>query len=243
MAIRLFSSCTVSSNIFTNRVVQTSSSLQTIKQLSSDVADENVDEDAERLEKLRDISGLTERQKRRLRGQMPDIDVNNAYQNSIRYHRRLYAKLGSQSGVDPRLSWTGRKKALELADMLREWEPPLQDRLDRMEAQRKETAEQQLMRKQKVAGNMAKMDQWIREYRQRQTAKESEAMKKEEKKRRILEEAREYFGYYIDPRDAKFKEMLEEKQQQEKALAKKQKKEKRVEKLAARLQYMAQQEK
>ena len=34
--------------------------------------------------------------------------------------------------------------------------------------------------------------------------------------------------------------MLEEKEKQEKALAKKQKKEKRLEKLAARLQYMAQ---
>ena len=51
---------------------------------------------------------------------------------------------------------------------------------------------------------MAKMDQWIADYRQRQVQKDVEAQKKEEKKRKLLEEAREYFGYYVDPRDAKF---------------------------------------
>ena len=51
---------------------------------------------------------------------------------------------------------------------------------------------------------MAKMDQWIAEYRQRQEKKEEEVRKKEEKKRLLLEEAREYFGYYVDPRDSKF---------------------------------------
>ncbi|XP_076462640.1 large ribosomal subunit protein mL64-like [Babylonia areolata] len=243
MALCRLANMTLSPNVFIGRIIQPSSVVQTARQLSTDVFDENVDEESQRLEELRDISGLTERQKRRLRGQMPDIDVNNEYQNSVRYHRKLYAKLGSKSGVDPRLSWTGRKKALELAALLREWEPPLQDRLDKLEAQKQEAASKQLKREQKVAENMAKMDQWITEYRQRQSQKDAEALKKEEKKRKILEEAREYFGYYVDPRDSKFKEMMEEKEKQEKELAKKQKKEKRLEKLAARLQHMAQEEK
>ena len=51
---------------------------------------------------------------------------------------------------------------------------------------------------------MAKMDEWITNYRQRLVQKDAEAQKKEEKKRKLLEEAREYFGYYVDPRDAKF---------------------------------------
>nr|KAG5696352.1 hypothetical protein BaRGS_028347 [Batillaria attramentaria]KAG5702205.1 hypothetical protein BaRGS_033917 [Batillaria attramentaria] len=87
---------------------------------------------------------------------------------------------------------------------------------------------------------MAKMDQWIAEYRQKLAKKGDEAKAKEEKKRKLLEEAREFFGYYVDLRDAKFQEMMEEKERKEKELAKKRKKEKRLERLQAKLQHMAQ---
>ncbi|KAK7099789.1 large ribosomal subunit protein mL64-like [Littorina saxatilis] len=194
-------------------------------------------EEEERIEKLRNISGLTVRQNRKLHGQ--PLEIANDDHKTVRYHRKLYGKLGSASGVDPRLSWTGRKKALELAQLYREWEPSLEERMSKLKMQKEEEGKKIEEREKRIGQNMSKMDQWIEEYKKRLTQKEAEAQKKEDKKRKILEEAREYFGYYVDPRDAKFQEMLEEKERQDKLVAKKQKKEKRMEKLAARLQHMA----
>lgn len=59
-------------------------------------------------------------------------------------------------------------------------------------------------REKRIEQNMAKMNQWIQEYRNRVAKKEAEVQAREKKKRLMLEEAREYFGYAVDPRDAKF---------------------------------------
>jgi len=196
-------------------------------------------EEEERIESLRNISGLTERQRQRLHGLPRTGEMTDEYQNSVKFQRKLYGKMGAASGVDPRLSWVPKKKALELAKLFREREPPLEERLAKLKMDKDHQTKRVADRQKKIAENMAKMDQWIEEYKVRLAKKDAEVQKKEERKRKILEEAREYFGYYVDPRDAKFQEMLEEKEAQEKLLAKKQKKEKKLEKMAARLQHMA----
>ena len=63
-----------------------------------------------------------------------------------RCHRKLYGRLGSASGIDPRLSWTGRQKALELAQLYREWEPPLEEKLTKLSAQKQLEEERALQR-------------------------------------------------------------------------------------------------
>ena len=68
------------------------------------------------------------------------------YFSLCRYHRKLYGKLGAESGIDPRLSWTGRKKALELAKLTREWEPPLEERLEKLRMQKDEWTKKMEMR-------------------------------------------------------------------------------------------------
>lgn len=51
---------------------------------------------------------------------------------------------------------------------------------------------------------MAKMNQWIDEYKQRKKKKDEDIKAKEAKKQKLIEEPREFFGYYVDPRDTKF---------------------------------------
>ncbi len=94
-------------------------------------------------------------------------------------------------------------------------------------------------REKLIYSNMEKMDGWIKEYRLKQEELDNETKKKEEKKAKLLEEAREYFGYKVDFRDAKFKEMLETKAKEDKKVAKLRKKEDRDARLKARLQALA----
>ncbi|KAK7482660.1 hypothetical protein BaRGS_00026069, partial [Batillaria attramentaria] len=163
---------------------------------------DEAEEESMQEEALRDISGLTAAQKRRLHGQVPEI--RNEYQQTVRYQSKLYGKFGTESGVDPRLMWPTKQKAVELTELRREWEPTLEERMATLQMQKEDEARKLQEREEQVVRNMAKMDQWIAEYRQKLAKKGDEAKAKEEKKRKLLEEAREFFGYYVDLRDAKF---------------------------------------
>ena len=54
--------------------------------------------------------------------------------------------MGAESGIDPRLSWTGRRKALELAKLTREWEPPLEEKLEKLRMQKEDWARKMEMK-------------------------------------------------------------------------------------------------
>jgi len=72
---------------------------------------------------------------------------------------------------------------------------------------------------------MAKMQQYIKEYHARKEKVAQQEQLQEAKKRELLQEARDYFGYSIDPRDPRFEEMQLRKEEEEKKLKKKKRKE------------------
>jgi len=80
-------------------------------------------------------------------------------------------------------------------------------------------------RKQVVEKQMAKMPQFVKEYHDKLDKVAEKERLQEAKKRELLEEARDYFGYSIDPRDPRFEEMKLQKEEEAKKLAKKKKKE------------------
>ena len=69
------------------------------------------------------------------------------------------------------------------------------------------------------------MPQYIEEFRQKLYDKQNALDQQENKKREMMEEAREYFGYDVDPNDPRFIRMQEAKREAEKNLMKKKKKE------------------
>ena len=86
-------------------------------------------------------------------------------------------------------------------------------------------------REETVLKNMSKMPQLIEQHKKMLKQKDSEVNKMSEKRERLLMEAREYFGYNIDPRDDKFKKMQEMKAEEyakQKKLAKKQQKQLKI---------------
>lgn len=92
-----------------------------------------------------------------------------------------------------------------------------------------------LFRQKTVESQMSKMPQYIQQYRERLTKAEAQERSLESKRKALLEEARDYFGYDIDPRDPRFEQMKEKKEEEEKKLKKKKKKEEKIAKFMASL--------
>ena len=90
-------------------------------------------------------------------------------------------------------------------------------------------------RRQTVQKQMARMPQFIKEYHARLEKVAEQERLQEAKKRELLAEARDYFGYNIHPQDPRFEEMKLQKEEEEKQLAKKKKKEARALRVALAL--------
>jgi len=82
-------------------------------------------------------------------------------------------------------------------------------------------------RQQTVEKQMARMSQFIKEYHARLEKAAEQERQQEAKKQQLLDEARDYFGYSIDPRDVRFEEMKLRKEEEEKKRKKKERKEAR----------------
>jgi len=65
----------------------------------------------EELEKICDISRLKERQHRLIHGKIPiTFDAESEYSKSYVYQRKLFARYGAASGVDPRKIWPSEEE-------------------------------------------------------------------------------------------------------------------------------------
>ena len=80
-------------------------------------------------------------------------------------------------------------------------------------------------RRQLVAKQMARMPQFIKDHHAKKSKVAEQERLHEAKHHELMEEARDYFGYNIDPKDPRFEEMKLKKEEEEMKLAKKKKKE------------------
>ncbi|KAK6180256.1 hypothetical protein SNE40_012443 [Patella caerulea] len=193
-----------------------------------EVADERNEVSEEMIDKMRNVSRLPDRLRRRLPHVNKMPDSNHPKFDQLWFKRKMYAKFGQESGVDARIMWPTRSEIRERIEEDTILEPSLQERLQKAEEEKIQIEKYLNQRQEKIKANMAKMPKWIEEYKARESKKLETQKKQQDKKQILLEQAREYFGYAIDPRDQKFIRMLEEKEEEEKKLLKKKKKEKRL---------------
>ena len=89
-----------------------------------------------------------------------------------------------------------------------------------------------IFRKELVEKQMSKMPKYIEEYRMRL----HKAQQEEERQQRIdkerLEEARDFYGYYVDIKSDRFKNFMANKQEAEKKMKKQLKKEQKAAQMA-----------
>lgn len=87
-----------------------------------------------------------------------------------------------------------------------------------------------------IAKKLGKLDQWTAELNARVAKRESDARAARERKERLVEEVRRQFGFKVDARDERFKELLAQKEKEDKKRQKEVKKKQKDERMLAKLQ-------
>lgn len=125
--------------------------------------------------------------------------------------------------------WPGPGDLRRLVRHQVDWQPPLHVMCAGIRAADTQRRQRQRDRQKLIAANMAKMPKMVEEWRREK--REAKVKQREEKARRdrLLAEARERFGYSIDPRNAKFQDMVKELEKEEKKKLKLIKRRKNVE--------------
>jgi len=189
--------------------------------------DQNHDNTDEELQKLCDISRLPGS----LKGhtyqhlKMPTATHDKHFSQS--YLRRMYAHYGSDSGIHPGVMWPTSDQFDNIKEFTELSEPTLQELQAAAWEERGAIEEGVKIKEELMAKNMAKMPEYINLYKQRLQKQKDAELKVENKRKALLEEAREFFGYHIDPRDPRFLQMQEMKAEEEIKMKKLRKREER----------------
>ncbi|XP_043091513.1 growth arrest and DNA damage-inducible proteins-interacting protein 1 [Puntigrus tetrazona] len=138
------------------------------------------------------------------------------WQKSDKYERRLFGRYGRASGVDPAKLWPSHARLEELMAEEREWHPPIEVMLENIAARERERQQRRMEREKTIAENMAKMPKMIADWKKQKRDAKQKQREEKAKRDKLLAEARERFGYALDPRSAKFKEMVAELEKEEK---------------------------
>lgn len=165
-------------------------------------------------------------------GRLPYDQPVHRFHSTVKYKRRMYGRYGESSNVNPGLAWP---TVQDLED-IREYEKvayPLtiqemqQNALVRLEKEHQEIQ----LRQKKIDENMIKLNGWLKEVKDKAAKKIYEVQQAKEKKEKLIEEVKKHFGYKIDPKDERFKEMLLKREKEEKKKIRDEKKKVREEKL------------
>lgn len=190
-----------------------------------------LDEEAElkeaAIKKSQNKSGLQPQHQNIVNNRQPFEEPKHWSHATLKYQRKIYGKYGTESNFDPSLCWNKDeiaqrkeyeaiaypKEVLELMEIAKTKRKALEDRIAQKQAD--------------IAQKMQKNEMWKEDLFKKFAKKEAEAKEAKDRKDRLIEEVRRHFGYTVDPRDDKFKEMLEKKEkEQKKAMKEARKKEK-----------------
>ncbi|XP_007432168.1 growth arrest and DNA damage-inducible proteins-interacting protein 1 [Python bivittatus] len=135
-----------------------------------------------------------------------------AWQLPAAYEAKRFGRHGEASGVDPAQLWPTPEKLQEMEAEERAWLPSLRDMQESLEAKEREAEAKRRQREEIIAAKMAKMPQMIEDWqREKQQCKLKEQQEKE-RRRLLLAEAREQFGYHLDHHSPEFQEMVVERE-------------------------------
>lgn len=183
----------------------------------------------------RNKSGLLTQHRNMLHNRTPYIEPSSWIHLTEKYQRKIFGRYGSKSGVDPRICFNAKSsKSYDYYEKLSENEK-LQTMINKYKLQEKLKAEEILKREEEISKKLEKLNQWKQDLNAKIHKKEAEAIAAKEKKERLIEEVRRHFGYKVDPKDERFKEMLEQKEKEDKKKQKEEKRKLKEEKLMSKL--------
>ncbi|XP_062034420.1 large ribosomal subunit protein mL64 [Lepus europaeus] len=167
----------------------------------------------------------------------PEDPRTPRWQLGPRHAAKQFARHGAASGVAPGSLWPSREQLRELEAEEKEWYPSLASMQASLREQQLAEAQRRREREQLIAERMARMPQMIEDWRRQQRERWEKAQADKERRARLQAEAQERLGYHVDPRSARFQELLQDLEKQQRKRLKeerqRQKKEARAAAMAA----------
>ncbi|KAM7142136.1 large ribosomal subunit protein mL64 [Molossus nigricans] len=163
----------------------------------------------------------------------PDDPLTPRWQLGPRYAAKQFARHGAASGVAAGLLWPSQEQLRELEAEESEWYPSLAAMQESVRVQQLAEEQKRKAREQLIAESMAKMPQMIENWRQQQQERREKEKADKERRARLQAEAQERLGYHVDPRSARFQELLQDLEKQQRKRLKEEKQRQKKEARAA----------
>lgn len=153
-----------------------------------------------------------------------------------KYQRKMFGRYGMASNVNPRICFP-TPNALEDQRAYNKIAYPytLQEMIKRNKLEKENKLAAMIKRDEEIGKKIEKLDEWKKELRTKIAKKEADATAAKERKERLIEEVRRHFGFKVDPRDDKFKELLEQKEREDRKKQKEAKRKAKEDKMMAKL--------
>lgn len=181
-------------------------------------------------------SRLLPQHRRMLSKESPYDEPQSWIHLTEKYQRKMYGKYGSKSYVDPKICFPTSQDLADRCEYERVAFPfTLQEMMQKVKLDQQAKKERIMKREEEIDAKLDKLEQWKTDLRNKIAKKESEALAAKQRKDRIIEEVRRHFGFNVDPKDERFKELLEQKEKEDKKKQKEVKKKQKEEKMMAKL--------
>uniref|UniRef100_A0A1A9WTJ7 Large ribosomal subunit protein mL64 n=1 Tax=Glossina brevipalpis TaxID=37001 RepID=A0A1A9WTJ7_9MUSC len=184
----------------------------------------------------RNKSGLSTAHWNRFHNRRPYEEAQSWIHLTEKYQRKMFGLYGFESKVNPRICFPIKSDIEAKMRYDKIAEPyTLKDMINKAKEEKERQRQQVLKRDEEVAQKMEKLDEWKRELKAKIAKKEADVLAAKQRKERLVEEVRRHFGYKIDPRDERFKEVLAQKEKEEKKKLKEAKRQAHEQKLMSKI--------
>ena len=192
------------------------------------------------VERIRNRSGLTTKERDRLRGALSQrVVLTETYQYKTTYVRNLYAMFGRQSGLKPGVCWPRREELAFKKQYEEAFHPPLDQLMAELKQEQEQKAKEIAEREAEIRKGLKKLAKYKKDFYERYNQVQSEKKEKEDKEQKRIEEICDFLGYSLSPSDPRFeaaaekKAEIERKEQLKKGVAKKSKQARMLDELQA----------
>ncbi|XP_055384919.1 growth arrest and DNA damage-inducible proteins-interacting protein 1 [Condylostylus longicornis] len=171
-----------------------------------------------------------------LNNQRPYDEPHSWIHLTEKYQRKLYGRYGNASRVNPRICFPTKEDEQMEKDYERIAYPfSLEEMIEKNKKEKADRVAKILQREEDIEKKLKKLGQWTADLNAKIAKKEADALAAKERKERLVEEVRRHFGFKIDPRDDRFKEMLEQKEKEDKKKQKEAKRKAKEDKMMTKL--------
>lgn len=199
--------------------------------------DEDYEQREQALERSRNKSRLLPQHRNMLNDTKPYDVAQSWIHNTVKYQRKMFGRYGLASNVDPRCCFPTVEERATRAEYERVAHPMTVNEM--ISVSREQVANERRVkveREEVIAKKLDKLEQWTNELNAKLAKKESDARAAKERKDRLVEEVRRQFGFKMDSRDERFKELLAQKEKEDKKKQKEAKRKQKDDRMIAKLQ-------